>query len=551
MGHPGALAGATSTRSLVRTLLAVAATVGVLVAAVAPATAAGVDAVSVAGDAAGPAADTLAGRAPLPVPAPQPAGSLAHEVRGLAGLLGVPLRGESVSAAIDDARLAPLTQSVLAGLLARLSTCTVVSKQLLQRAPLAQLQAAPGGIDAEEVFGRCATDLRAEAAAAMAALESQDPAQEDELRLWPVLAYAPDASATTYHEDYALVVDRGGNDRYRNNQGGNTLDLKRSVTNPNARYTRPARGCEAVFPDATTGRIKRGPVGERLLSNDGPECSPAAALLLDLGGDDRYGSYQRPHFPDSICTRDPLVRRISTLGSGVAGVGMLIDAGGDDVYLGKTGTQGAGHLGGIGLLEDRGGDDAYRAIRGAQGLGLLGGLGVLRDLGGSDSYDYRMPRPLNPKAKNQTDGAGGVVDDTGLGSEAGLGQQPGDGIGGTCDRLERSLQGVGLLAGTGILMDEGGADSFRAPGYDNQPFFTLQGATIHLAHGSQGSGYLAGSGFFADLGGRDRYLDQRSEPSESRADGVVIGPRVTPSLDEDGPGNGKPLDASAFYDSGR
>ena len=474
--------------------------------------------------------------------------SLAQEIVGLGQVLGVPLAPDEVRAAVAQADLVRTTQATLAGLLARLGACTTVTQRLLAATGLRELARAPVPA-ADSGLGACAADLAADARAATAALRV-DAGDEDDLRVWPVIAYAPDDAADVYREDFALLVDRGGDDRYVNNQGGSMLDLKRSVSSAAARVHRPARGCEAVFPDATTGRLKKGPVGERVLSYDGAECSPAAALLLDMAGDDRYGRYANPGFPDSVCTPDRLVRRISTIGSGVAGVGVLIDQAGDDVYLGKTGTQGAGHLGGVGLLEDGGGDDLYRAIRGAQGLGLLGGVGVLRDRGGDDRYDFRMPRPLDPNAENHSDGAGGVIDDTGLGSEAGLAQQQDSGIGGTCDRLRRSLQGVGLLAGAGLLLDEAGTDSYRAPGYLNQPFFTLQGATIHLAHGSQGSGYLGGSGVFADLGGRDRYRRPNRKPSKNRGNDMFIGPKVDPSTDEEGPANGKPFDLSVFYDAG-
>jgi hypothetical protein len=494
-------------------------------------------------------AAALGGLRDLPTPSPITVRSLTQEIVALSRLLGVPLEPDHVAASVADARLAPQTQTTLAGLLARLSACTTLTQRLLTTKTLEQLATNPVPASSSGL-GACATDLAADASAAVEILRDH-AVGEEELRLWPVVAYAPDADADdVYREDFALLVDRGGNDRYLNNQGANMLDLKRSVSSEAARLRRPARGCEAVFPDASTGRLKRGPVGERVLSFDGPECSPAAALLIDLAGDDRYGRYARPGFPDDQCTPDRIVRRISTIGSGVAGVGMLIDESGDDVYLGKTGTQGAGHLGGVGLVDDRGGNDRYVAVRGAQGLGLLGGVGALRDRGGDDRYDFRMPRPLDPDAPNHTDGAGGVVDDTGLGSEAALGQQPDDGIGGTCDRLRRSLQGVGLLAGVGLLVDEAGADAYRAPLYLNQPFFTLQGATIHLAHGSQGSGYLGGAGVFIDLGGRDRYRRTNGKLSKTRADGVVRGPQVDPSTDEDAPANGKPVDISVFYDSG-
>ena len=314
----------------------------------------------------------------------------------------------------------------------------------------------------------------------------------------------------------------------------------------------PARGCEQVFPDATSGGVEPGPDGERTLSWRGPECVASASLHLDLAGDDVYGRRQAPSFPDSTCTADPVARRIATQGVGFVGVGMLVDAGGDDRYVGKTLTQGAGHLGGVGVLRDLAGDDRYLAIRSAQGVAVLGGVGVLVDEAGDDRYDYYLPRPLDPHAPVQADGSGGVNDDTGLGSEAGLGGHRGpdgrlDGQpGGTCDGIGRSVQGVGLLGGAGVLLDRSGDDRYRAPAADRQEFLRpLDGpASVRFRHGSQGSGLFGGWGLLWDDGGRDRYRE-RSRPSPSRADGVVLVPAVDA---DDDPAQGGVVDASLFVD---
>jgi hypothetical protein len=508
------------------------------------------------------AARALSGLAPPSsgvVREPRPAGPLALEVTRLAARVGVHLDGDAVRAEVRRARLHPGTAAALARLVVRTGACTAVTQEALERTPhrvLASGQAMMPA-DSRAALRGCAVALRGAAARAERVL-SGGAAGQRRLRLWPVLAYSPDrAGDDRYVEDYMLSVDAGGDDRYYNNQGSNQVDLKRSVTSPAARYHRPSRGCMATFPDSTSGRVVRGPHGGRRNSLDGQECTPTTALLLDLGGDDRYGRMQPPIFPDTECSTDPSVRRMSTIGVGVEGVGMLVDAAGDDRYLGRSVTMGAGHLGGVGLLEDRRGDDTYLAMRNAQGLGLLGGLGVLRDRRGDDTYDFYMPDPLDPQAPNHTTGAGGVVDDSGLGSEAGLGPHKPDGVGGRCDRIMRSLQGVGVMApATGILVDSHGDDRYRAPGYRNQDGgfpvgHLVDSQLVRLAHGSQGSGFFGGMGVLVDRAfGDDAYVRRDGSPARDRRDDMVDGPKADPTSDEDGtPDNGKPVDLSLFYDA--
>jgi hypothetical protein len=105
-----------------------------------------------------------------------------------------------------------------------------------------------------------------------------------------------------YVNDYALVVEMGGDDQCFNNAGGNLLDVKRGPAGSPALEKAPARGCEHAF-EITTG-----------------ECVPSAALVLDLAGNDRYGRLEPPDpNVDGLCTQDPLVRRFGTIGSGVVG----------------------------------------------------------------------------------------------------------------------------------------------------------------------------------------------------------------------------------------
>lgn len=260
--------------------------------------------------------------------------------------------------------------------------------------------------------------------------------------VWPILYYERCGGDTVYLHDYVLVVDVGGNDSYFNNAGGNVVDLMRGPASPPALIAAPARGCQT---DAE-------------LNSGSGNCFLAEAALLDQRGDDTYQRLETPEV-DAICTADLIVRRLATGGSGVAGVGILLDQRGNDAYLGKTLALGMGHSGGYGLLRDREGTDSYSAIRSSAGSGVLVGLGLLEDGGGDDLYD-----PYDP--------AGGVIDNNGV-----------------CRGGNANLFGAGLIAASGLLVERSGSDTYEVSGVAN----TL------------GSGDLAGFGTFRDGDGADAY----------------------------------------------
>lgn len=148
-------------------------------------------------------------------------------------------------------------------------------------------------------------------------------------------------------------------------------------------------------------------------------------VTIDLGGRDHY------------------VGRVGSLGAGALGVGLLLDLGGDDTYEATSSSQGAAYLG-LGVLFDAAGDDLYASRYRSQGHGLMGGLGLLVDAAGSDSY-----------------------------------------VG------ELLTQGAGSIHGVGLLLDAAGDDSYTA---------TSAGTTA-----SQGASYLVGLGLLVDAAGADRY----------------------------------------------
>lgn len=94
------------------------------------------------------------------------------------------------------------------------------------------------------------------------------------------------------------------------------------------------------------------------------------SVVIDLGGNDFYGYNRRSYLPNA--------------GSGILGVGCVIDSDGDDTYNGSTYSQGAG-LFGVGILLDRKGNDKYNAELSAQGCGYFG-IGLCLDQTGDDNY---------------------------------------------------------------------------------------------------------------------------------------------------------------------
>ena len=125
------------------------------------------------------------------------------------------------------------------------------------------------------------------------------------------------------------------------------------------------------------------------------------------------------------------------------GIGLLLDAGGDDTYLADYFAQGAAYYFGLGILRDLGGNDRYLAGRYAQGAGIHDSVGVLLDQEGDDLYHASV----------------GVAQ--GLGHDYGFGilhDQGGD------DRYDGGslLQGAATPGGFGLLLDSGGHNQFQA-----------------------------------------------------------------------------------------
>ncbi len=227
----------------------------------------------------------------------------------------------------------------------------------------------------------------------------------------------------------------------------------------------------------------------------------AVAVLVDLAGDDRYvandteirfPSSQNPQHNNSMSQGAATGWRADYLDgySVPGGVGVLVDAGGDDEYTCGLFGQGAGYWYGLGLLIDLSGRDRYTGHWYVQGAAAHYAAGVLLDRAGDDQYTANQ---------NMSQGAGhdlsvGVlIDDAGddvyLGTTLGL--------------------GASNAAGVGVFLDQSGADQYRTP----------PGDCLGWANANQGFRSLFPSfGLFCDLGGEDTYAPRvEGQPTRTGA----------------------------------
>ena len=150
------------------------------------------------------------------------------------------------------------------------------------------------------------------------------------------------------------------------------------------------------------------------------------ALLVDLGGDDTYhGRYAASHqlwmgaavlidaagndlytpetadieSPDTMASAAFDTDHGFTQGCGLFGVGILIDAAGDDNYRASVYSQGAGAFG-YGVLLDTDGVDDYRLGNAGQGSGFFG-IGTLIDAAGDDRYGLYTTGQGNGRPQGQ------------------------------------------------------------------------------------------------------------------------------------------------------
>jgi hypothetical protein len=283
-----------------------------------------------------------------------------------------------------------------------------------------------------------------------------------------------------YENDAAIIIDLGGNDKYLNRAGGNSLGIPFSVVIDFS-------GNDVYLSQDNWSQ------GAGLLGG---------GFLIDLSGDDTYSA---PHFSQ---------------GAGFWGVGVLVDQEGSDVYKSQTLSQGAASFG-IGLLAEGNGEDRYIAAQFAQGFGFVKGFGAIVERGGADHYfaggvypDFRDPKK-SYVSLSQGFGFGARPGEFFVGASGGIGLLA-DASGNDVYVGDYFSQGSSYWFALGALVDGGGHDKYISGRYS-------QGAGIHLSYGilidsegddqylaylgvSQGCGHDYGVGMLLDDGGSDQYL---------------------------------------------
>lgn len=332
---------------------------------------------------------------------------------------------------------------------------------------------------------------------------------------------APVGATATVDNGVSVLIDLGGVDDYGYLEVAHPSDV-----GPAGHVRLPSDGrgrgpSDGPFSLSTSARQGAGRLG--------------IGLLLDLGAEgDHYRSLRMSQ------------------GYGALGIGVLYDRGGDDLYEGEAGVQGAA-VAGVGLLIDAAGTDRYVTYHASQGFAYTRGVGALYDGGGDDTYfahpsDVLYFSPQSPGVSNSSfvqgvafgrrDDAGGLYMSGGLGilrDRAGHDRY-------TCGifcQASGYWYGTGLLLeGEGddhydgewyvqagdahfavaVLLDDAGDDVFNETavrrnaglggGHDFSSAWLIDrgGDDVHRGPGlSFGTGHAGGFGAFLDLGGTDTY----------------------------------------------
>ncbi len=286
------------------------------------------------------------------------------------------------------------------------------------------------------------------------------------------------AGDNTYYGDFALILDPGGNDNYHTRTAGAVGDLGNKYS-----VVIDLAGNDTYRSDSTLATLGTGILG--------------IGVMIDLKGHDIYQSYHLSQ------------------GAGFFGIGILSDRDGWDTYRAGYFTQGAGQVG-VGWLSDNAGNDVYTIDAWGQGFGSMFGFGIQADFSGSDTYragGRYFHHPLRPE------------DSRSFAQGFGMGFRPrgSGGIGLLYDRegndfynAEVFAQGTSYWYSVGMLLDRAGQDFYNAAQYS-------QGAGIHLAVGAlideegedhyyskfgpaQGEGHDYAVGVLIDYLGNDTYM---------------------------------------------
>lgn len=273
-----------------------------------------------------------------------------------------------------------------------------------------------------------------------------------------------------------------------------------------------------------------------------PGDSINSSVIIDLDGNDIYqadGDYVigSGFFGGGIlvdaCGNDTYLGGNFSLGSGLFGVGMLLDEKGDDKYFGDIFTLGAGSFG-LGVLVDMAGADQYTGSLLAQGFAFVSGFGALIDSSGNDNYiaGGKYKDILRYKDHYVSESQGFAIGAIPIMS-AGIGLLY-DLSGNDLYTSDIFGQGSSYWWGLGSLIDEEGNDKYVSYQYAqgagaHMTLGVLSGNDVYISHGvSQGCGHDLAFGFLYDKSGNDDYVTCDLSQGAGSANGIGI------LVDEDG-----------------
>lgn len=271
----------------------------------------------------------------------------------------------------------------------------------------------------------------------------------------------------------------------------------------------------------------------------GPGKPGSFLLIVDLGGNDLYLSKDSvDRSPGNMGIdliadmggNDRYLGSNFAFGSALFGYASVFDAAGHDSYEGRCASLGFAFFG-LGVLQDQAGNDVYAASLMSEGAGSTKGVGLLLDRAGSDQY---LARPTFQDDLRYTDHNIHMVQ----GFATGFAPDFAGGIGVLRDGSGNDLyvadifgQGSAYWYALGLLIDEGGDDHYVAHQY-------AQGAGVHIAVGalldfggndhyaskgvSQGCGHDFGFGLLHDRTGDDTYLATDMSQGAGSANGLGI-----------------------------
>ncbi len=286
---------------------------------------------------------------------------------------------------------------------------------------------------------------------------------------------------------YGFLVDLGGNDYYdgRNlSQGAAVFGVGVSCDESGDDKMRSFTASQGAGIFGLGIAVNRGGNDQYYVYQQGQGYGyvKGCGLLVDTDGDDVYIAAQSKEHNTSLAQGVGFGKRADYLdGHSLAGgVGMLVDARGNDRYSCGVFGQGCSYWYGVGILADSSGNDEYGGVWYVQGSAAHFGVGVLNDARGDDHYRATM---------NMAQGAG---HDFSVGF---LLDEYGNDV---YDAPNLSLGG-GNANGIGVFWDKDGNDS-----YNTSAATTLGRANIDAPRGGLRDKMLC-LGLFLDTGGKDKY----------------------------------------------